>query len=357
VNQCFEGDNPGPLGTGGDHAEPCPRIASAKTVHLVVLVFDLEQITRFLRAVAVAKAQQRFTQIRWEEYNESQVINVIYKIMPWKEKPGMAVVDTASQIDIEGAVDIELPRLVQGFLTKCEMGAGPTLRYLELQQEIKESCMATVRDTLAEATKINQEVVKVTGNSIKILAGIKATSTIVLKVVGLFAPAAGQVIDIGYDVTTEVIKEWGKGDEANVVVITTGKELVKAKLENLGKDLGGYYESKKIVEGEKFVEQMKRTEEMIAKHEKKVEAAIREEVSRLEQGKKVGRRIRDTIRGNFQKVLENKKALANLEEQAVKSAKLGKIGKKAGKGVSVLFAAQDIKEAVGEFMDTWKASD
>lgn len=102
------GDTPGALGTHGDLACPEPFQTMLPPKNVPLLVFDLDQVARFLRRVGVAMAEESFTKVEWKEYDKSIPLNVIM----FSDKPAMAVVVRGKSVDLKARADEHVDRML-----------------------------------------------------------------------------------------------------------------------------------------------------------------------------------------------------------------------------------------------------
>jgi len=263
------GDTAGPLGAGGDHAEPSVRAEWKPPLALPIVVFDSKQILRFLRSVSIAKVQEQKIRIQWEEYTESEVLNVIYWLMPWKGKPGTAIVETGNPYEIERLANEDSSRLMKDFVSKAAQGPEAAKRWLEAQQRIKESCLEGVREAFSEAAKINAAVRKETAEGVKTLATIKAGADLLMTGLGFFTGVGGMGLNLVYSFANGLIKEWDQVGTAKVVAFSKdiAPETGKAAAENIEHTV-----EKKILEGERFSERAKELGKLAKKYQRELAA-------------------------------------------------------------------------------------
>lgn len=209
------------------------------------LLFDCARVRAYLRSVARARAAAHHIRLRWEPYRDSSVLNALYKVMWWKGEPGTAEVESGDAIRIATETDRETKRLLEVFLVKCTAGPRVAVAYLEAEESSRADCVGLVEQTYRDAADINRQVIEETAIGVRRLAAIRCASTITFKTAGLFAGGLPAFfVDVGYDVTLDVIKEWSKGPQARVIgvglqtgAIESGKEGVQQIAEIEEKDL------------------------------------------------------------------------------------------------------------------------
>jgi hypothetical protein len=208
-----------------------PAKAGSQTVD--ALVFDLPGVYQFLGSVAMAVAIQNHTRLYWREYNDSKVINGIYKVFAWKGKPGWVEIDQDWE-KIKATRTQNWDRYMASFLNQASKGAAEAVRYLEIMEEVKASAAEGVQMVFRDAQQINAEVIGETQTAINRLAAIKCGATISLALMsgglavvgsGLAVTASG--VTLGYKITANVAKTLAEGKQAKIVAIDIGKGTAK----------------------------------------------------------------------------------------------------------------------------------
>ncbi len=343
VKMCMAGDTPGSLGAGKDLATTNTQFIRAKQKPLV-LCFDLKTVAHFLRSVAIAKSQQYFTRIDWEEYNKDTVINVIYALMPWKGKPGIALVSQGEPVDVFARADADADALLEVFLNKCSDGPVAAQRYLEQQERIRTHALASVQSVFQDAIAINQDVVQETANGLKWLAGIKCGADLFVTGAGLVTGTgiAGAAIGIAYP----IVKEWAKAGTADAVAVKTVEEVGKKAAEE-GAAAGGtkIYDTlvpKSVQDVSKWDAEaaILRKKELIAKYQKDL----------IGKGPSKSAKLTTRINLRTAEIEKLNKAVSPTRQGVGKTAAV------AGKSVKFLFAMKDAVESITELIDTFEAA-
>ena len=185
------------------------------------LVFDQDQVISFLESVAHAKVAERHTRLIWKDYNESTVLNIIYSILPYG-KPGIAEVDAGDIHKVLAETQQETKRLLEEFAVAASRGAARSVNFLKAQEQIRQNCLETVRDTYRDVANLNEDMRNEARRGIARLTLIKTASTITLKATALSVgglPAF--LVGTGYDVTLKLIQDWDRAAEAKLVGITS----------------------------------------------------------------------------------------------------------------------------------------
>jgi hypothetical protein len=229
---------------GGIRGPGKPGSGLKPPVQIPTVVFDEKALLKFFQSVARAKALERHTKLEWKEYDESTFLNVLYKCFPWKAKPGYVELRTGDERQIEEEVEKEVEHMMEVFIEKCQKGPAAAKKYLQAQEEIRNSALQTVQQVTQEAKELNREIIEETSNVIKTLVVVKATATITVKTLGLLTGGPGFLVGTGYDVVLDQIEEWDKADKAQLigiavkdVAVESGKEVTEEIAEVVADDL------------------------------------------------------------------------------------------------------------------------
>jgi hypothetical protein len=294
------GDTQGPLGTGGDRADPHAGSRAKALVHIPILALDSAQVHRFLRSVAVAKEQDRQLQLRWKEFKDSRAIDVIYAVLFWKRRPGRMEADIGDPKQLEKAADADTGELLKQFVIKASAGPAELKRFLEAQARVRAGCLANIRDKFAEVSSTHAELSRDTAEGVSALARIKLGSALFLQAAGL-TPGIATVMGVGYDVITGLIGTWDKAVDAQIIAVS---KPVGMKAGKKAEKLGDFAE-RRILEGEGFAQRTERLRELIGKHEKdlignqgrqagRLSTRIRFRAGEMETAEKLARRSAET---------------------------------------------------------------
>ena len=214
----------------------------ADTVSLPVLALDLAATVRLLRSAAVAQAMAEATQLRWESFNDSKTLNIIYTVLFWKTKPGWVEVDTGSQENILRRTDELTASLWKNFFMTLPHGPASVARSLRAFERARALSLSSIREKFDSARAINNDVLAFTRVAIGDLARIKLASDVIVNVV------APPIVSVPYAMTATFIKEISRADSAKVVVFAVGKEPLKEGMKQLsekgshlmGREADGY---------------------------------------------------------------------------------------------------------------------
>jgi hypothetical protein len=319
-------ESPGPVGAAGTAQE---QQTAAPSTRLTILCLDLASLAGFIRSVALSRATQNHTKLRWVEYKESSVLNFIYTVMPWKGSPGWVEVDTGIRSEVNRDAAKYASQYQNIVMKKMAEGPQSLAGYLQSLDEIRTFNLRAVQETFAEASSLNAQVLGETRDGIRVLAAIKLGADVTIAV------AAPFVVDLAYSVITTGIKEVSEGQRVDAVAFkeatVAGKELSEETMDVISKQWQG------------------RAAEIgheIAEFEDKI--AERQEVlaRKVKKGKKGAHTVSKSIR-------HLKEDAAFVQKDMNKALRKEKIFK----GLKFGFVAWDVIEAFGDFGETWSASE
>jgi len=205
---------------------------------------------KFLRSAALGRAMAESCTLEWKSYDESRVLNAIYALMPWKEKPGSVEMKMARGDELGERYGHHLTQLVSGWTTAMFQGAPATKTFLDRVENRKERDQLHIAQVAQDVREINADVVGELTSAIHTLAAVKLGSTIAIAAlsggasiyaVGMLgtAGAAGAaamaatagLVNTAYSVTGSLISNWYKAASAKVVGVTIeGAKAVGGKL-------------------------------------------------------------------------------------------------------------------------------
>jgi hypothetical protein len=280
-----------------------------------VACIDIRHIARFCYSVALARGLAHYTELRWVEYRESGVLNLIYTAMPWKGRPGYVEVDT----NVVAAREMALKQGSQyqkKFYDKLAASPGEAGKYMSDLERIKSDSIEWMQQIYKEGADINKEVVRETTKGLIALRTIKIGAGLAV------AYGSAGALPIAYTVATSVIDNW---DDLKKAVIIGGLDIGSGK---------GAEHAIKIA-GQKISAQ----EVLVREAQSIVSAKHAELMRKVSSNKiaKVGRQLG--------------KAEANLTQQTSQLSKLGKLStgaKVVGKTLPLLFAIPDAMDLIDD---------
>ncbi|MBA3975914.1 MAG: hypothetical protein C0504_17040 [Candidatus Solibacter sp.] len=203
----------------------------------------------------MCRAMAESCNLEWKSYDDSMVINAIYRLMPWKEKPGTVDVKMAGKEELGERYAFWLKKFVTRWTASMSMGALSAKTCLDRIEAQKQKDRAHIAQVAQDAYEINAEVAGQLGDSIRTLARIKLASTILVAGIsggaamasvayigapayaGLAAGAAKLgMVNTGYSVLGSIVSNWNEGGKAVGVGVTI--ESAKAVGGKIGGDVG-----------------------------------------------------------------------------------------------------------------------
>jgi hypothetical protein len=319
---CIAGDTPGPVGTGWDLSSHMAIESRAPAIQVPVLEVSIEKVERFLYTVGLAESQDFFA----------------------KRGFGSAEVQLGRPVDVEARARMSAGRLMIEFQQVLPLGPVAIHEFLKTQQQQKDKAVESLNKKFSDASSAGGTQREVLGGVVKFLSVVRFTSTVTVKVAGLFAPGAGDLVDIGNDVALAGVDAYFAEDKkVGAVVVSQAAESGGEWIaEQINEAVAEGYISRK--EGALMEEMFKKfrgdqTEllRQIEKIEKRLEAAA--------QGSK-------TARNAAKQYVKKLDKLRTLRKKAFKGA----MKKTAGRAFTLVFLADDIQDAWGTMRETWAHS-
>jgi hypothetical protein len=214
-------------------------MANAQKRVVVMATYDLPSVLQFLGSVAMAVAVQSHTVVEWRDYNDSKVLNAVYSVFAWKQKPGFVEIDQDWK-KITAHRNQLWMNFTKVFFNKASSSPVDAAAYLEDLERIKAHALEATRQSFSDAARINADIAGEVGNTIRALATIKAGAVIVIAVTtgglaiagsaGLAASAStvGCVTSIGLSMA----KNLQEAKTAQVIAVDIGGDSAKATGQN-----------------------------------------------------------------------------------------------------------------------------
>jgi len=329
-----------PIGPAG-MSEYDIQLQRANPNRFNILCLDMANLVGFIHSVARARATASHTKLKWVEEKDNEVLNFIYAAMPWKAAPGWAEVDLGTQVAIDRDTAKYVDQYQKSVMRKIEQGPQSIAILLQSMDETRADCIETTRQTFADASSLNAEVLGETTQAIRTLATIKLVSDVTVSI-GTAAITGGAGVqavlfltDLGYSLATSYIKEASEGQKVDAIAIksaqTASKELTEETMGRISDQWGK--QAEKI--GEEIAE---------------FEGKVTERSVALAKKVKGGKKGTDTIRKTIKHLKEDSAYVQKGQKKAT-----GK--QKFFKGLKWVFVASDVIDAVGEFSDTWAGAE
>ena len=365
-------DSRGSVGVN-DHADPDldaenePAKLAAK-----VFVLDLERTSRLLNSTAFAIEQQAAIRVEWKEYEDSMLLNALYFFHD--TKPGHADINFGNHQLIRAKTQDRYERLCDTLLTRMSEGPKQTIEYLEGLEKLRASALNGIRSTIADVQNINTGIINQTDKTIATLKMVKAGATIALA--GLvIVYTGGAALGAGFATTTSgglmgasMAKTVGStyfAYEISVAVASTfseGKDamaiaVAKEGGEEWGEKMGEKLDDAGKAKLDQATQQSKRAKTLEGKIERQ-QNKLKGIKEKKANGKgKLSKRQQNRLSNRSARTRKNIKAKQSqlkISKQAGKNARLkGLVKRGAGVTLQLVFAANDVREAVGEFVDAF----
>lgn len=309
-----------------------------------ITCLTLEGIFRLLHSSALSVAIAQHTVPRWEAYKDSKFLNAVYSLKIFGEGPGWMTIDQDWKA-IGESREFWFNRFVNGFLTKLDAGPSAVMTYLERIEKLGEDSRLEIQRRHAEVSAINREIIADTGDAIRRLAKIKVVSTVLVALGSGGAALAGSgagygVVSFSFSVATKVAKNVAEAKEAKVLAIDVSKEIGKEATTQgleMGGELAGALGNWKLFQASHSPQ----WREAVAKIE-----ALSREIARKSSTRKIAK-----LSAKQDRILQHAVAHTPGVQSGVKLIQRGRLAAKAGVGLSVVFAALDIIDAIQEYQE------
>jgi hypothetical protein len=316
-------------------------------------VLELPATLQFICSCALSRALAESVRIEWKTYDGSRVLNAIYTLLPWKERPGYADFHMSTRKEVEGRYVQIAQMMTASWLGTIPKGPRAMHEYLEKLKGMRERDRANIEAAARDAREVNRQVVDDINTTIRVLQGIKLASTVA--VVGMSAGVAlgfgfGGItlgasagtfgaVNTGYSITCSVIKTWNDVPSAKVVGI--GTEVGKAVAGEASDRYGASLISK-------AAEQIGLQETLIGECRRKIDM----------YGRVNNNTISQRLAGHARAKSYVQQANLSQAQQGLQSAQQQQLQKTAAAGALktvtvVFFAAWDILAEASDFRDTW----
>jgi hypothetical protein len=319
---CIAGDTPGPVGTGFDLSCQMSDESQASRMEVPMLEVSIDKVSRFFYTVGQAEAQDSLA----------------------KRGFGSAEVELGRPADVEARARLTGGRLMADFQNVLPLGPKEVHAFLQTQQAQKDKSVESLRKKFSDASKAGSAQVEALGACIKFFAAVRFTSTVTVKVVGLFAPGAGDLVDIGNDVALAGVDAYFEdGKKVGGVMVSQGAEsgaqwLVEEVNEAVA---NGFISRKEAAMMEDLFKNFRGDQSELLKQIEKIEKRLESAASGSKTAQKAAKQYIKKI-----------DKLRTLRKKAFKGA----MKKTAGRAFTLVFLAADIKDAWGTMSTTWTAS-
>lgn len=323
-----------------------------------VALLELDTVIRFIRSCAITHALAESATLEWKTYDDSTFLNVVYGLLPWKEKPGHVEVQIAAGKKLDDRLQALSIEWVDKWLQRASQHPSTMCEYLNRMQSIRETDREKIDFVFREASAINREVEQQLNSTIRTFAAIKLGSTIAIALLsgGAAIAIAGGATGLtiggatlafggsgtaigavsgGYSVTCTIIKEWNSVPSAKALAIS--KDVSKA--------VGG--------------EVIDKTADHILKKaaaSQTLQQKLLDKATRQidHYARMVAEAGRQRVRNKAAQKLAQRQIQQKTAQQGLRQAtNLGKAGTAMKFGAPIVFAALDIWDGVSDFREIW----
>jgi hypothetical protein len=290
------------------------------------LVIDINRVIGLIRSAAYITSANQFTSVN--VVKEENLLEWTFNAISGNQLMEIDMDD----VKIREQTEIRINNFLKQLLANAIKGPSCLVDYLARLEKLKSMSNEFLQQKFAMAQESNRKLVSDLGSTIKILAGIKAGSTITVSILGLFTPA-GFVISYAQSVGMELAKTIGEAKSADVILLQesisrAGKVAVKS-----GKD--------KVIE-----EAVKKSFDVLSKWGMKQQYAIYKNI-------RVEMTVKATDAYKATKALAPG-ATAVRKSAGVMGSKGLKISGKKVPGISIIFAAKSVYDAIKEYQEDTK---
>jgi hypothetical protein len=332
---CIAADTPGPVGIGGDVGEQlCSNAMMFCEMNVPVLSVDIEKMRRILYTVAYAEAADQAATRGF----------------------GSAEISLGDQNQIEAMARHAADQLMEELVVAMEMGPESVRSFIDSQEGRKDRARASLKGKLDDAGKVGKNWVSVLGGVVKGLSGLKFGSTVTIKTLSLFTGHFGTAIDIAYSGAQEGIKQAQSGPEDKTVMGVVVDETLESGLQELAGELNELVAKGIMTQAEK-----NRFDGLLGNYKGNAKK-LAEQIADLEARLFKAMKKQAGAKAAYPEAQYAKK-LAKLRALRIQTARSlfgkgasGLTKKAAGHTLSVVFLAEEVKEAWGEVRSEWRGS-
>jgi hypothetical protein len=340
LHVCLAGDTCGPLGTRGDGGTIAP--SSSEKIRFRPLTCDRDATLRFLESVATMVAIDKLTVVQ----GGAKLPNHNTGPFPTLDQMAISIfagemsIDTGDRKQIDAEKSLLMNRYLHQFVDAVGEGGASTQQFYRDKQVAKTLAKKSIDDKFAKVQKYNSVRLAAAQAMVVTAATVQLGSTIVLKTAGIYAPAIGTAVELGYDIAIDAIQDYESAEKANAVVVVANSAIEKT------------IEEAKEKASESV---LKKSSEMWDRYVQDLDAELTKRT----------RQVREN-RGNKKKMRHRQKRLTQAEARATQVAgstqgfakvaqRSGKLKSAAGR-VSWAFWLDDMVDAFGDWIETVEAA-
>ncbi|HRJ17494.1 MAG TPA: hypothetical protein PLF84_00560 [Bryobacteraceae bacterium] len=326
-----------------------------RAITIPMTMIGLKPTVDFLCSCALARALAETVKVEWKTYNDSTALNVMYALLPWKEKPGYAEFSMSSRKQVEERYSRLAEIVTMNWLATLPKGPRDMADYMSKLERMRARDRENIQAAARDVQQINKEVVADLNTTMRVLEGIKLVSTIAVAGIGAGAALAGGValggislgasagwfgaVNTGYSIATSLAKTWDDVPKAKVVGVS--KELGKWGGGQAGEALG----NRIIAKG---AEKIGLQEKLLGEASRKID-----QYGRIAENT-ISQRLAGHARAKgYTAAASQRTAREGLEAAQTEGAKRAVVGGAVKTATVVVFAAWDIIDGLCDFKETW----
>ena len=334
---CLAGDTPGPIGIGGDAAASLISQESLTCEATIpVLAVDLNRLRSFLYSVTYAEAIDGATTRGF----------------------GGSEVNFGDEKAVEAAARSSADALLAEFQQIVSDGPAAIDAFLATLDNRRAKARGSLDEKFAAARQAGNRWTSVLGGAVKVLSVVKFGSTVTIKTVSIFTGAAGTGIDWAYSGTQAGLKQW----QSNAPGQSVSGVVIDETLNNVGQEVADCL-NEAVAEGLMTTTEKNRVQGLIGNYKgnaKKLQEQLATLEERLLKAMEAGKAKR--ARGVAIRQAEKLAKLRTLRQKTLqamvsKGTRLGVAKKAAGKTLSFVFLASEVKDAWKEMAEELRQAD
>ncbi len=315
----------------------------------MVTAYNIYDVSTFFQSVALARALAANTTTKFEPQMDNTVVNLMYNIMPWKERFGTMQLQQPPQRALKKATSENFVRFMDGWVKAVGQGAGPVTTYMEKMQKIRDTDRDNLAGMIEDNAKINEQVFAMMKDHIIAMSAVKCTATIISAGLGaavaITVGGGAALIACGVSMTrgviTEIANTWDNSATAKVVGVG-----FKGFGPTIGEKVGDYYKVEKAFE--KATEQKDLAQEAILSAQKTID-----QYSRL-----IAMGVKKSVRGQYEKTIMDARRAEIIAQDTIKATQqTAQAARLSSKTIPIASAVLDSGFALWDFHEELEAVD
>jgi len=338
AQMCIAADTPGPVGTGGDLSAAIYTIEPMTCeMQVPVVAVDLDKMRRLLYTVALAEATNQAASRRFASTE----------------------VRIESDASIGAAARARADALMDQLRQAMETGPTTVADFITTLETRKKAAENALSEKFADASKARSRWTTTLGGLVKACSAVKFVSAVTVKTLSIFTGPAGTAIDWSMSAAQAGVKQGLSGMPSQTVAGVVAEETGKNMAQELGESLNELVADGLMTQTEKnklaglignYKGDAKKLQEQLNKLEQQIAKALK--------AGKGANRIAGLTRRSAKALADLKSLPGKYTVRLVQSGRqIGLAKKAAGKTLSFVFLAGEVKDAWNEAAAEFRASD